>query len=135
MICPNCNKEKMNIYIQTDITTSKEKTMFKCHRCGHFIIVEDGEITNSDKFTLEFGCTSGDSAKFIGSQKEIRKQIDEYEWTGYENYSKEGKYRTISTNIEVLKYGFMNEFLKDNYTQYEMTWDNCFWIKIQYGIN
>jgi len=134
MICPNCNKEEMTTYTQMDIVTCKEKSMLKCHRCGHFILVEAGKIVNSDKFTLEFSCTSGDSGKFIGNQDEIRKQIDEYEWIGYVNYSKEGKYRAVATNLEVLKYGFMNEFLKEDYVPYEMTWDNCFWIKIQYGI-
>lgn len=135
MICPNCNKEEMTIYNQIDIVTYKEKNMLKCHKCGHFILVEDGNIIDSDIFTLEFSCTSGDSTKFTGTQDEIRKQIDEYEWTGYDEYSKEVKYRNIATNIEFLKYGFMNEFLKDNYKPYEFTFDNCFWIKIRYGIN
>ena len=135
MICPNCNKEEMTTYSSTDIVNFKENNMLKCHRCGHFILVEDGNIIDSDKFTLEFSCTSGDSSKFIGTQNEIRKQIDKYEWNGYSEYSKEVQYRNIATNIEFLKYGFMNEFLKDNYKPYEFTFDNCFWIKIQYGIN
>jgi transcription elongation factor Elf1 len=135
MICPNCNKEEMVTYTQTDINTYKEKQMLKCHRCGHFILVEEGKITDSDLFTLEFSCTSGDSSKFIGTQEEIRKQIDTYEWTGYNEFPKEIQYRNIATNIEFLKYGFMNEFLKDNYKPYEFTFDNCFWIKIKYGIN
>lgn len=134
MICPNCNKEEMSIYKQQDVLNFKEKMMYKCHRCGHFILVENGDITNSDIFTLEFSCTSGDSSKFIGTQDEIRKLIDEYVWTGYDEYPKEAKYRNIATNIEFLKYGFMNEFLKDNYKPFEFTYDNCFWIKIQYGI-
>ena len=134
MICPNCNKEEMVTYTQTDINTFKEKQMLKCHRCGHFIVFEDGKITNSDAFTLEFSCTSGDSSKFTGTQYEIRKQIDEYAWIGYREYSKEVQLRNIAANIEFLKYGFMNEFLKDDYKPYEFTFDNCFWIKIQYGI-
>lgn len=135
MICPNCNKEEMVAYSSTNIVTFKEKNMLKCHRCGHFILVEDGNIIDSDIFTLEFSCTSGDSSKFVGNQDEIRKQIDDYEWVGYSEYSKEVQYRNIATNIEFLKYGFMNEFLKDNYKPYEFTFDNCFWIKIRYGIN
>lgn len=135
MICPNCNKEEMTVYSSMDIDTGKEKNMFKCHRCGHFILADEGKIVDSNIFTLEFSCTSGDSSKFIGTQDEIRKQIDEYEWIGYREYSKEVQLRNIASNIEFLKYGFMNEFLKNDYKPYEFTFDNCFWIKIQYGIN
>lgn len=81
---------------------------------------------------LEFSTTAGDSGKFIGTKEEIHKQIDDYTWIGYDDYSKENKLRMIAANIDILKNGYMNEFKNSDYKPFEFTFDNCFWIKISY---
>ena len=40
----------------------------------------------------------------------------------------------IATNIDILKNGYMNEFKDKEYSKYEFTIDNGFWIRIRYGI-
>ena len=92
-------------------------------------------IEKSNCYTLVFSTVSGDSGEFSGTKEEIHKQIDSYEWTGFESYRKEDKLRMIAACISFLKYGYLDEFKNSDYENYEITIDNGLWIKISYGIS
>ena len=137
MKCPHCNKGELNSYSALDIINDVAHQKLICDWCGYWAIRDSNnpnKFNNSNYFTLEFSTTAGDSGKFVGTKEEIYKQIDDYTWTGYEDYSKETRLRMIAANIDILKNGYMNEFKNSDYKPFEFTIDNCFWIKISYGI-
>lgn len=137
MKCPHCHKGELVFYNDRDILNDVvyEKTM--CEWCGYWAIRNSNNpnmFSRSNYYTLEFSTVSGDSGKFTGTKEEIHKQVDSYEWTGFEKLKKENKLRMIASCISFLKYGYMDEFKNADYENYEITIDNGLWIKISYGI-
>lgn len=136
MKCPCCGKSELALYKAVDIKSLKIISKLRCSLCGYYETSEDGEIVkSSNRFTLDFSTTAGDRGTFVGTQKEIWEQIDEYHWIGYSNYSKEVALRNIANNIEILKYGVFDEYRKRDYDSFEFTYDNCLWLRIRYGIH
>lgn len=137
MKCPNCNKRELVIYSDFDILNNVTFQKTICDWCGYWELRSSkykNYIEKSNYYTLEFSTVSGDSGKFTGTKEEIHKQVDSYEWIGFENLKKEEKFRMIAACISFLKYGYMDEFKNLDYTNYEITIDNGLWMKISYGI-
>lgn len=137
MICPHCKKSQLVTYSNKDILNNVAYKKSICDWCGYWEFRSSKDknyIEKSNYYTLEFSTISGDSGKFTGTKEEIHKQIDSYEWTGFENIKKEHKLRMIAACISFLKYGYMDEFKNSDYENYEITIDNGLWIKISYGI-
>ncbi len=137
MKCPHCNKRELVTYSDFNILNNVafQKTM--CDWCGYWELRSSKDknyIEKSNYYTLEFSTVSGDSGKFTGTKEEIHKQVDSYEWTGFEDIKKEDKLRMIAACITFLKYGCMDEFKNSDYESYEITIDNGLWMKISYGI-
>ena len=137
MKCLHCNKRELVTYSDFNILNNVafQKTM--CDWCGYWELRSSKDknyIEKSNYYTLEFSTVSGDSGKFTGTKEEIHKQVDYYEWTGFEDIKKEDKLRMIAACITFLKYGCMDEFKNSDYESYEITIDNGLWMKISYGI-
>ena len=137
MKCPHCNKRELVIYSDFDILNNVTFQKTICDWCGYWELRSSkykNYIEKSNYYTLEFSTVSGDSGKFTGTKEEIHKQIDSYEWTGFDNLKKEEKLRMIAVCITFLKYGYTDEFKNSDYTDYEIIIDNGLWMKISYGI-
>lgn len=139
IICPHCNKGEMYQYEAPKIMRNGFDYRLECHWCGYWAMTDfdntqGEEFAKSNCYTLEFSTVGGERGKFTGTKEEIYKQIDNYKWTSYDGLRKENKLRMIANNIDILKYGYMNEFKDKEYSKYEFTIDNGFWIKIRYGI-
>ena len=113
---------------------SQLKASSQPKRMTDFDNIQGEEFAKSNCYTLEFSTVGGERGKFTGTKEEIHKQIDDYIWTSYDGLQKENKLRMIATNIDILKNGYMNEFKDKEYSKYEFTIDNWFWIRIRYGI-
>ena len=138
MKCPHCNKSELVTYSDSDILNNVTYYKTMCNWCGYWELISSknkNHIEKSNCYTLEFSTVSGDSGEFAGTKEEIHKQIDSYEWTGFESYRKEDRLRMIAACISFLKYGYMDEFKDSEYESYEITIDNGLWIKISYGIS
>lgn len=133
MKCPYCHKGELVFYNDRDILNDIVYEKIMCGWCGYWA-VRNSSNPNMYYYTLEFSTVSGDSGKFTGTKEEIHKQVDSYEWIGFENLKKEEKFRMIAACISFLKYGYMDEFKNSDYTNYEITIDNGLWMKISYGI-
>lgn len=138
IICPHCNKEEMTVYQALDIVNDIVHEKLQCHRCGYWAIHNSKnhkeEFEKSNYYTLEFSTVSGDKEKFIGTKEEIYKQIEDYEWLGFDGLKKENRLRMIAMCIDILKYGYTYEFKDNEYFNYEITVDNGLWIRVRYGI-
>lgn len=139
IICPHCNRGEMYQYELPRIISSGSDYRLECNECGYWAMtdfdnIQREEFTKSNCYTLEFSTVGGERGKFTGTKEEIHKQIDNYKWTSYDGLQKENKLRMIATNIDILKNGYMNEFKDKEYSKYEFTIDNSFWIRIRYGI-
>ena len=88
------------------------------------------KISKSNYFTLSFGTCGGDKGIFKGTKEDIHKQIDEYEWIGFKDSPKEERLRQIATIIDILKHGYQNEFIDNNYREYRMNVDNALDLKL-----
>lgn len=137
MKCPHCNKSELVAYSDSDILNNVAYKKAMCNWCGYWELRNSKYkkyVEKSNCYTLEFSTVSGDSGKFIGTKEEIHKQIDSYEWTGFNDKRKEDKLRMIAACISFLKYGYLDDFKNSDYESYEITIDNGLWIKISYGI-
>lgn len=137
MKCPYCHKGELVFYNDRDILNDIVYEKIMCGWCGYWAVRNSSNpnmISKSNYYTLEFSTVSGDSGKFTGTKEEIHKQVDSYEWIGFENLKKEEKFRMIAACISFLKYGYMDEFKNSDYESYEITIDNGLWMKISYGI-
>lgn len=137
MKCPHCNRGELITYRDTDILNNVSYTKIMCDWCGYWAKTNSNNpdtFSKSNYYTLEFSTVSGDSGKFTGTKEEIHKQVDSYEWIGFENLKKEEKLRIVAACITFLKYGYMDEFKNADYENYEITIDNGLCIKIRYGI-
>lgn len=97
------------------------------------------ESDDKDIFTYEFGCCDGNHGRFVGTTKEIRKALDEFEWdtTAYYKYNppykKECLLSQIATILSILKYGYCWEW-KEKFSEVDGSWyviDNVISISIQ----
>lgn len=138
IICPHCNKEEMTVYEILDIENNVVRKKLQCYRCGYWAIHNSKnhreEFEKSNYYTLEFSTKSGDKEKFTGTKEEIYKQIEDYEWVGFNGLKKENKLRMIAMCIDILKYGYAYEFKDNEYFNYEITVNNGLWVRVRYGI-
>ena len=136
MRCPRCGRE-MLLYESHDIVIDKKYAQFRCHKCGYWHEMNSDDpfkISKSNCFTLTFGTCGGDKGAFTGTKEDIHKQIDNYEWVGFKGSPKEERLRQIATMIDILKHGYQNEFLDNDYREYRMNVDNALDFEIRYGI-
>lgn len=134
--CPKCDQE-MVVYEATDIMTYEHYEQFRCHKCGYWYEMDSDDpfkISKSNYFTLSFGTCGGDKDVFKGTKEDIHKQIDAYEWVGFQGSPKEERLRQIATIIDILKHGYQNEFVDNDYREYRMNVDNALDFEIRYGI-
>ena len=136
MECPHCKINKLEVFTSTDMTSLRETKMLKCMACGYWATTDgkNYEFQKSNFYTLEFTTVSGDKGKFVGTKDKIHKKIEKYDWIGFDDLLKENKLRMIASCIEILKYGYLEEFKINDYSKYEITVDNGLWMRIRVGI-